>query len=76
MFCLFTGMFAALASGTAQDYHVAIVGFLAVGLILTSSAANNLLYLPDILAEIAAAGFTLLSVVSVWITQIILSRSR
>jgi SHO1 osmosensor len=76
MFCLFTGMFVALASGTAQNYHVAIVGFLAAGLILTSSAANDLLYSPDILREIAAAGFILLSVVNVWITQIILSRSR
>ena len=54
-----------LASGTAKNYHVAIVGFLAAGFILTSSAANNLLYTSDILLEIAAAGYILLSVVNV-----------
>jgi SHO1 osmosensor len=65
MFCLIIGMFLVLASGTGREYHVAIVGFLATGFILTSSSANNFIYAPDILREIAAAGFILLSVLNV-----------
>jgi SHO1 osmosensor len=64
-FCLFSGMFATIAAATAQDYHVAIVGFLAAGLVLTSSSANDLLYSADILGKIAASGFILLSIVHV-----------
>jgi len=65
MFCLYAGMFTTLATRTAQEYHVAVVGFLAAGLILTSSATNALIYSPDILMEIAAAGFILLSITNV-----------
>jgi SHO1 osmosensor len=65
MFCLIVGIFVAIVSNTAHDYHVAIVGFLAAGLILTSSAANNLMYTSDRAQEAAAAGFILLSIANV-----------
>ena len=65
MFCLIVGIFLAIASNTAHDYHVAIVGFLATGLVLTSVAANNLMYTSDHAQEAAAAGFILLSMANV-----------
>lgn len=42
-----------------------IVGFLAIGLVYTSSIANALVYESDGAKEAAAAGFILLSMVSV-----------
>lgn len=64
-FCLFTGISVALVSDTAQDYRVAIVGFLVAGFILTSSSVNSLIYPSDILRESVVAGFMLLSGVNV-----------
>jgi hypothetical protein len=65
MFCLYAGMFGTLATRTSREYHVAVVGYLAAGLILTSSAADGLIYSPNILARVAASGFVLLSVLNV-----------
>ncbi|KAL8635532.1 MAG: hypothetical protein Q9228_006981 [Teloschistes exilis] len=54
-------------AGTAVDVWQ-IVGFLAIGLVYTSSIANALVYESDGAKEAAAAGFILLSMVSiVWI---------
>ncbi|KAI9743374.1 MAG: Transmembrane osmosensor [Claussenomyces sp. TS43310] len=62
------GVFVVVASDTTQTYHVAIVGFLAAGLVLTSSSVNTLIYSPEGAKEAAAAGHILLSmVVIVWI---------
>lgn len=65
MLCLILGIFIAIASDAAHDYHVAIVGFLAAGIILTSSSASNLMYTSNHARETAAAGFILLSIVNV-----------
>jgi SHO1 osmosensor len=65
MFCLILGIFIVIASDTTHDYHVAVVGFLAAGIILTSSSANDLMYTSNTAREAAAAGFILLSVVNV-----------
>jgi len=70
VYYLFTvvGVFVVVASDTAQTYHVAVVGFLACGLVLTTSSVNSLVYSAIGAEEAAAAGFILLSMVTiVWI---------
>lgn len=59
------GVFVVVASDTTQTYHVAIVGFLAAGLSLTTSSINVLVYSPDPAREATAAGHILLSMVAV-----------
>ncbi|KAH8816876.1 high osmolarity signaling protein sho1 [Xylogone sp. PMI_703] len=65
MFCCILGVFVVIASNTIHTYHVAIVGFLASGLVLTSSSVNDLVYSSDGAKEAAAAGHILLSMVSI-----------
>jgi len=68
MLCCILGVFVVIASDTTQTYHVAIVGFLACGLVLTSSSVNSLIYSSNGAKEAAAAGHILLSMVNiVWI---------
>jgi len=68
MLCCIIGVFVVIASDTTQTYHVAIVGFLATGLVLTSSSVNSLIYSSNGAKEASAAGHILLSMVSiVWI---------
>lgn len=54
-----------IASDTTQTYHVAIVGFLSYGLILTTSTVNTFVYSAEAAQEAVAAGHILLSIVSV-----------
>jgi len=66
-FCII-GVLVTVASDAEQTYNVAIVGFLAAGLVFTTSSVNSLVYSPSGAKEAAAAGFILLSMVSiVWI---------
>jgi SHO1 osmosensor len=65
MLCLIIGIFVVVASDTTQTYHVALVGFLAAGLVLTSSGVDNLIYTSNGAKEAGAAGFLLLSMVNV-----------
>ncbi|KAI0018791.1 osmosensor protein [Xylariomycetidae sp. FL0641] len=68
MLFMISGLFVVVASDAIQTYHVAIVGYLACGLVLTSSSVNSLIYSPEGAREAAAAGFLLLSmVIIVWI---------
>ncbi|KIM93140.1 hypothetical protein OIDMADRAFT_61927 [Oidiodendron maius Zn] len=68
MFCLIVGIFMVLVSDTIPTYYVATVGFLSAGLILTSSSVNDLIYTSNGAKEVAAAGFTSLSILSIiWI---------
>lgn len=68
MLCCIIGVFVVVASDTTQTYHVAIVGYLACGLVLTSSSVNSLIYTNDKAKEATAAGHILLSMVNiVWI---------
>jgi len=51
-----------------ENYNIAIVGYLAAGIVFTASAVNSLIYSSSGAKEAAAAGFILLSMVSiVWI---------
>jgi SHO1 osmosensor len=59
------GILFAIAADSVQTYHVAIVGYVSCGLVLTSSSVNNLVYSPHGSREAAAAGFILLSMVLV-----------
>lgn len=68
MLVVILGIFVVVASDTTQTYHVAIVGFLACGLVLTSSSVNSLIYSSNGAKEATAAGHILLSMVNiVWI---------
>lgn len=68
MLCCIIGVFVVIASDTIQTYHVAIVGYLACGLVLTSSSVNSLIYSSNGAREATAAGHILLSMVNiVWI---------
>lgn len=65
---LIVGIFVVVASDSTQTYHVAIVGYLACGLVLATSSVNGLVYSDNGAKEAAAAGFILLSMVTiVWI---------
>ena len=65
MLCVIVGVFVVIASDTTQTYHVAIVGYLACGLVLTSSSVNATIYSSNGAREAAAAGHILLSMVNV-----------
>ncbi len=54
-----------IASDTTQTYHVAVVGYLACGLVLTSSSVNATIYSSNGAREACAAGHILLSMVNV-----------
>ncbi|KAK3372624.1 high osmolarity signaling protein SHO1 [Podospora didyma] len=67
-FFLIAGVLIIVASDSIQTYHVAIVGYLACGLILSTSSVNSLVYSPFGARQAASAGFILLSMVTiVWI---------
>lgn len=65
MLCCIVGIFVVMASDATQTYHVAIVGYLACGLVLTSSSVNSLIYSSNGAREATAAGHILLSMVNV-----------
>jgi len=68
MLCVIIGVFVVIASDTTQTYHVAVVGYLACGLVLTSSSVNSTIYSSNGAKEATAAGHILLSMVNiVWI---------
>lgn len=64
-FFLIPGVFVVVASDTIQTYHIAVVGYLACGLVLTTSSVNDLVYSTHGANEACAAGFILLSMVTV-----------
>ncbi|KAL7269856.1 Transmembrane osmosensor [Rhizina undulata] len=67
LFCVL-GVAIVVASDSVHKYHVAIVGFLAAGLVFTCSAANTFVYSVDAAMEAAGAGHILLSIIQiVWI---------
>ncbi|KAJ4398173.1 Transmembrane osmosensor [Didymella pomorum] len=68
MFFCIVGVTVTVASDAERTYHVAIVGFLAAGLVFTTSSVNSLVYSPVAPFEAAAAGYILLSMIAiVWI---------
>ena len=54
-----------MASDSIQTYHVAVVGYLGCGLVLSTSAINGMIYTSIGAREAAAAGFILLAMVTV-----------
>lgn len=64
-FFLVVGVSIVVASDTAQTYHVALVGYLACGLVLATSSVNTHIYSENGAREAASAGFILLSMVTV-----------
>lgn len=70
MFCCIIGITVAVAMDAVYTYHVAIVGFMAAGLVFTTSSVNSLIYWSNPAKEAAAAGFILLSMVSVRLCQL------
>lgn len=64
-FFIVPGVFIVVASDTAQTYHVALVGYLACGLVLATSSVNTLVYSANAAKEAASAGYILLSMVTV-----------
>ncbi|KAI9698563.1 MAG: Transmembrane osmosensor [Bogoriella megaspora] len=68
MFFCIIGVLATVATDSVFTYHVAITGFMAAGLVFNSSSVNSLVYSSDGAKQAAAAGFILLSMVTiVWI---------
>ncbi|KAF3069031.1 High osmolarity signaling protein SHO1 [Daldinia childiae] len=68
MLPLIGGIFVVIASDSIQTYHVAVVGYISVGLIATTSSVTSLVYSSEGAREAAAAGFILLSMVNiVWL---------
>jgi SHO1 osmosensor len=68
MALLIPAVFVVVASDSIQTYHVALVGYMGAGLVLTSSSVNSLIYFSDGARQAAAAGFILLSMVNIlWI---------
>ncbi|KAF9893951.1 Transmembrane osmosensor [Aspergillus nanangensis] len=68
MFCSIIGLTVVFGSDTGSVYGVAIVGYLAAGLVFTTLSVNSLVYVDDSASQAAGAGFILLSmVIIVWI---------
>lgn len=65
MLCCIVGVFVVVASNTSTTYHVAIVGFLAAGIVMTSSSVDGLIYSSNGAKNAAAAGHILLAMVAV-----------
>jgi SHO1 osmosensor len=64
-FALIIGVFVVVASDSTQTYHVALTGYLGCGLVLSTSSVNNLIHHSQGAKEASAAGFILLSMVTV-----------
>ncbi|EXJ80388.1 SHO1 osmosensor [Capronia coronata CBS 617.96] len=68
MLCCILGVAYVFATNSSDTYAIAVVGYLAAGLVMTTSAVNSLVYQPQGAMEAAAAGHILLSMVAiVWI---------
>jgi len=65
MLCCIIGVIVVVASDSSNTYSIAIVGYLAAGLVFTTSAVNSLVYSPDGAKEASAAGFILLSMIAI-----------
>jgi len=67
LFCILS-VAIVVALDAVHKYHVAIVGFLAAGLVLTCSAVNDFIYSTRATMEAAGAGHILLSIIQIiWI---------
>ncbi|KAI1823757.1 hypothetical protein F4861DRAFT_307610 [Xylaria intraflava] len=68
MLFLIAGVLIVVASDSIQTYHVALVGYMGVGLVLTSTSVNSVLYSTNGALQATGVGFIFLSIVNViWI---------
>lgn len=65
MFCVIIGIIITVGMDAVYTYHVALVGFVSAGLVFTTSSVNAFIYSSDPAKEAGAAGFILLSMVTV-----------
>ena len=65
MLACIIGVFIVIASNTVQTYHVAVVGYLAIGGVVATAAANNLIYKGQASSDAAAAGNIILAMICV-----------
>ncbi|KAL2210107.1 hypothetical protein CC79DRAFT_1365514 [Sarocladium strictum] len=62
------GVFVVVASDTVHTYHVAVSSYSAVGLVLSSTAVNSLIYGDRASMQAAGAGYILLCIITIaWI---------
>lgn len=64
-FLAIMGIFVVVASDSTQTYHVAIVGYLGCGLVLSTVSVNGMIHKNHGALEAASAGFILLTMVTV-----------
>ncbi|KAI1432480.1 hypothetical protein GGR50DRAFT_688909 [Xylaria sp. CBS 124048] len=68
MLLLIPAVFIVVASNSIQTYHVALVGYMGAGLVLTSSSVNSLLYSNNGALQAAGVGNIFLSIVNmIWV---------
>lgn len=65
MLLCIVSVFVTVAMDSVHTYRMALVGLFSAGLVFTTSSVNSLIYYSDAAKEAAAAGFILLSMVSV-----------
>lgn len=65
MLFVIIGVFVLIVTDTTETYHVAIVGYLACGLVLTSSSVDSVIRYSNGAKEANAAGHILLSMINV-----------
>jgi len=65
LLCCIVGVTFVFATNTSHVYSIAVVGYLAAGMVMTTSSVNFLVYQPQGAMEAAAAGHILLSIVAV-----------
>lgn len=59
------GVFVVVASDTIHTYHVALTGYCSAGMILHTTAVNSLIHADNPARQASAAGFVLLSMITV-----------
>ena len=69
MLLCIVSVFLTVAMDSVHTYRVALVGLFSAGLVFTTLSVNSLIYYSDAAMEAAAAGFILLSMVSVCMLQ-------
>lgn len=69
MLCNIVGITVVFATNSVNHYNLAIVGYLAAALVMTTSAVNSLIYQSEASMQAAAAGFILLSVIVVSLSE-------
>lgn len=62
---LILGIFVVVASDTIHTYHVALTGYCAAGMVLQTTAVNALIHSDQPARQASAAGFVLLSMITV-----------